>query len=165
MVDSKRRSYAYLCAFIVTVFDQITKIVARTNLEYQSPLEIVGNFVRFTFAWNEGAAFSLSWGGPWVLGIFTGIAVIALFIYIWKCSDCNRMVSIALGAILGGAVGNLIDRCIFGKVVDFIDIGLSGWRWPTFNVADIAISLGGVLLLIVFARKKDKEKERKNVTG
>lgn len=157
--DAKRKFYAYLCSFIVIVADQITKMFARMNLEIHRPVEIIGNFLRFTFAWNEGAAFSLSWGGPLVLGIFTGIAVIVLSIYIWRCSDCNRMISIALGAILGGAIGNLIDRCIYGKVVDFIDIGVPGRRWPTFNVADIAISVGGILLLIIFMGQKNKERK------
>ncbi len=155
--DNKKRLYAYIYAVIVIAADQITKLLTRMNLEIHRPVEIIGDYLRFTFAWNEGAAFSLSWGGPWVLGIFTGIAVIVLTVYIRRCGNYNQMTFIAFGLVLGGALGNLIDRCIFGKVVDFIDIGVTGRRWPTFNVADIAISIGGILLLVTFMRDRGKE--------
>ncbi len=150
MNDARKRTYGYLTALAVIGIDQLTKRLVLGSLELHQPVSVIGNFLRFTLAWNQGAAFSMSWGGPMVLTVFTAIAVILISVFIWRLRDHTPLFLIALGGILGGAMGNLLDRFIYGKVVDFIDIGSSGWRWPTFNAADIAITIGGILLVILY---------------
>lgn len=163
MTDTRMRTYGYLTALAVLGIDQLTKRLALGSLDLHQPVSVIGNFLRFTLAWNQGAAFSMSWGGPMVLTVFTGIAVILIAVFIWRLSDHTPLFFIALGGILGGAMGNLLDRLFYGKVVDFIDIGSNGWRWPTFNAADTAITICGILLVIIYRgstkRKPDKDSE------
>ena len=105
-----------------------------------------------TLAHNYGAAFSfLSDAGGWQRWLFTGLAsVVTVVLVIWllRLTAKERMLAAALSLVIGGAVGNLIDRIINGYVVDFIDVYYRDWHWPAFNVADSAISCGIVLLLI-----------------
>ncbi|MCD4847083.1 MAG: signal peptidase II [Candidatus Aegiribacteria sp.] len=150
MTDARKRTYGYLTTLAVIGIDQLTKRLALGSLDLHQPVSVIGNFFRFTLAWNQGAAFSMSWGGPMVLTVFTAIAVILIAVFIWRLRNHTTLFFIALGAILGGATGNLLDRFFYGKVIDFIDIGSNGWRWPTFNAADIAITIGGILLVILF---------------
>jgi len=117
------------------------------------PHRVIGDFLRFTLAYNPGAAFSMSLG-PYSRYLFGMFAVIALFV-LWRLYRLSgpagragdRVRILALGLAWGGAAGNLIDRVrsLFG-VVDFIDIGFGDTRWPTFNVADMAVSVGAGLL-------------------
>ena len=164
MTEVKKRMHGYLTALVVLGIDQLTKRLALGALDLRQPVSVLGNYFRFTLAWNQGAAFSMSWGGPMVLTVFTAIAVIMIAVFIWRLRNHTPLFFIALGAILGGALGNLLDRFIYGMVVDFIDIGTSGWRWPTFNAADIAITIGGILLVILYrgSAKRNPETVEKN---
>ena len=159
MTDIRRRTYGYLTALSVVGIDQLTKRLALGSLDLHQPVSVLGNILRFTLAWNQGAAFRMSWGGPVVLTVFTAIAVIMISVFIWRLKNNTPLFFIALGGILGGAAGNLLDRIFYGKVVDFIDIGSTGWRWPTFNVADIAITTGGILLVIFYRSTAQKDAE------
>jgi len=151
MGEKGRRLAGYLTAACVVVVDQITKRIALGSLELQQPVGVAGNFLRLTLVWNRGAAFSMSWGGPWVLAAVTAAAVVLVSVFIWKQKGSGKLFTAAMGAVLGGAAGNLLDRILHGGgVVDFIDVGFTSWRWPTFNVADIGISVGGILLVILY---------------
>jgi signal peptidase II len=134
----------------VVAVDVITKFAALTALPGQRvPREVVGDWVRLTLVFNRGAAFGLNLG-PWSREIFLVLTVLALVILArlyrgTRPDDVLRVV--ALGLVCGGAIGNLIDRVRSPiGVVDFMDIGFRDWRWPTFNVADIAVSTGAFLL-------------------
>ncbi len=164
MTDAGKRTCGYLTALAVIGIDQLTKRLALGSLDLHQPVSVIGNFLRLTLAWNQGAAFSMSWGGPMVLTVFTAIAVILISVFIWRLKDLTPLFLIALGGILGGAMGNLLDRFFYGKVVDFIDIGSNGWRWPTFNAADIAITISGILLVILYrgSSKKNPDAVEKN---
>jgi signal peptidase II len=129
--------------------DQLTKRLAAAGLEAGSPVELLGPAVRLSLRRNSAAAFSLSWGGPEFLLVFSVAAAVAVAVMIWRCRSCTPLSLLALGAIMGGAAGNAADRIMYGWVIDFIDIGAGGFRWPTFNVADIGITVGGVLLVIL----------------
>ena len=153
MTDSRVRTLGYVTAFSVMLLDQITKRIALGSLDLHTPVSVIGQFLRFTLAWNQGAAFSMPWGGPLFLTVITAAAVVMVSIFIWKLGKHSPLFLAGLGAILGGALGNLLDRIMYGKVVDFIDIGSTGWRWPTFNVADIAITAGGVILVILYRKE------------
>ncbi len=152
---------AFTVASAVLLLDQITKFAARHELLDGIPIDVLGDFLRITLRYNFGAAFSLGWGGPLFLSVFTALACVFLVRYMSKITDRKQV--IWLGVILGGAVGNLADRIAMGKVTDFIDIGLTGWRWPTFNVADIAICIGGIAVFFLFKGAKRLEVPTKEI--
>jgi len=138
-----------LCIIIV---DQITKAVASSNLEMFQPLAITP-FFNFTLVHNSGAAFSfLSEAGGWQRWFFSILAAaVSVFIFLWikKLKSHEKADAVALSLILGGAIGNLIDRLRFGYVVDFIDLYAGTSHWPAFNIADSAITIGAILLVIL----------------
>lgn len=140
-----------LIALAVVLLDQASKAWAEQALAYGRPLEVFGWF-NLTLVYNRGAAFSfLSQAGGWQRGLFILIGLVAVAILLgWlrRLSPRQRWQGLGLALILGGAVGNLIDRIRFGYVVDFIDWHYGGWHWPTFNLADSAITAGVVLLLL-----------------
>jgi len=138
-------------AVLVIVLDQITKWMATANLSYNSPVQMMPSF-NFRLLHNHGAAFSfLSDAGGWQRWFFTIIASViscVLVVWIYRLKPHERLLGLALSLVLGGAVGNLIDRVRFGYVVDFLDFFYKHHHWPAFNVADAAICVGTVLLLI-----------------
>jgi signal peptidase II len=135
---------------VVTFVDVITKAIAvRLLVPQRVPHEVLGEAVRFTLVYNRGAAFGLH-VGPYSRMVFMTLTLVALAILAWLYqSTRERHMSrvLALALVCGGAIGNLIDRVRSDLgVVDFIDIGLGDSRWPTFNVADMAVSAGAFLL-------------------
>ncbi|MEP6475308.1 MAG: signal peptidase II [Gemmatimonadota bacterium] len=135
----------------VVVLDQITKTLASSRLQPEHvPHSIVGDFIRLTLTHNTGAAMSLS-VGPWSRVVFSVVALVALVLLYRVYHDAPpdaRWRALALALIAGGATGNLIDRIRSAHgVVDFIDIGLPVWRFWTFNVADIGVTCGALLLI------------------
>jgi signal peptidase II len=156
----------WIAAVCVVVLDVITKLVAERHLVPHVPRRVIGEWARFTLAYNPGAAFSM-WLGPYSRIIFGAFALIALVI-LWRLfkgsapGDTARI--LALGLAWGGAAGNLIDRVRSpAGVVDFIDIGIpDGWRFWTFNVADSAVTIGAILLALVLWRE---DRERTSARG
>jgi signal peptidase II len=148
-----------ISAFTVSVFvalaDQATKAAAQSCLMKGISEDVIGSVLRFTLRYNYGAAFSLGWGGPLFLTVFTALACVFLARYMFRTETGSGL--IWLGVVLGGALGNLTDRILMGKVTDFIDVGLAGWRWPTFNVADIAICIGGIAVFLVYRKTRRLE--------
>jgi signal peptidase II len=146
-------------AFIVILLDQITKITI-TRLFAHGEHKPVTGFFNLVLAYNEGAAFSfLSNQGGWQRYLFTGIAIVAVcvIIYLLRKHAGQRMFCWALALIMGGALGNAIDRLIHGHVIDFLDFYLSGvGHFPAFNVADCAITIGAVLFIFDELRRVNK---------
>ena len=134
----------------VTAIDVVTKAAAVHWLQLpRVPREVLGNAVQLNLVYNPGAAFGLSFGGysRWIFMTLTGTALVILARLYRGTREDDLPRTLALALVCGGAVGNLIDRLRSGLgVVDFIDIGLRDARWPTFNVADMAVSVGAVLL-------------------
>jgi signal peptidase II len=150
------RLVAAIVASIV-VADQITKLVAVDFLGAPYlPHSVVGNTVRLTLVYNPGAAFGLHLG-PYSRWIFTALTIgaLALLWRLYRDTRANETWRVfAIAFVTGGAIGNLIDRLRSSRgVVDFLDVGIGTSRWPTFNVADIAVSCGAVLLAIVLWRE------------
>ena len=140
------------CAAVVIALDQITKATASSRLFLGQPVPVLDDVVRFTLVHNTGAAFGLFPGSrvPFIIiSILAIVVVIYLFLRETYRSLANR---ILLGCILGGAIGNLVDRVRLGWVVDFVDIGVGSLRWPVFNVADSAVTLGVIFLAWNLAR-------------
>ena len=148
-----RRTGLFLaCAAAVVALDQATKVVASSRLETGESISVLGDFIRLTLVHNTGAAFGLFPGSrvPFILVSVLAIGVVLyLFLRDTYRSAWNRTL---LGCILGGAIGNLVDRVRLGWVVDFIDVGYGTARWPVFNVADSAVTLGVLLLAWNLAR-------------
>ena len=137
----------------VTVADVLTKAIAERTLTPRGiPHEVLGNTVRFTLVYNPGAAFGLNLGpqSRWIFGALTVIALGILARLYRSTIEGDHWRTVALALVCAGAIGNLLDRMrSFFGVVDFIDVGIGDSRWPTFNVADMAVSVGAVLLALV----------------
>ena len=145
------------CSFAIVVADQSTKLAAVKMIEPGSPVEVLPT-LDLVLAYNPGAAFSfLSTAGGWQRWLFIGLALaICAFIFHWLrgLPRHARRLPLALSLILGGAVGNVIDRVHIGAVVDFIDFHVGEWHWPAFNVADTAICIGAALLVLGMFRSE-----------
>jgi len=135
----------------VLLLDQGTKLLADSTMALYEPIVLMPSLA-LTKAYNTGAAFSfLGEASGWQRWFFSGLAVVVcgvLLAWLRRLSATERRTALALSLILGGAVGNLIDRVIYGHVIDFIDVYYKTWHWPTFNIADSAITLGAALLLL-----------------
>jgi signal peptidase II len=152
--------WLWLSAFVVAL-DQAAKWVAELMLPpYQAV--VVAPFVNLTLVYNEGAAFSfLAGAGGWQRWAFAGFALamtVLLGAWLLRLKPHERLSATAIALIIGGAAGNLIDRVLTGRVVDFIDVYYGAWHWPAFNVADSAITVGVVLLLIASLRSDTASK-------
>lgn len=137
-------------SLIVILFDQLTKIAVTKVFAYATP-HAVTPFFNFLLIFNRGAAFSfLSSASGWQRWAFTGLGVIAacVIVYLLKRHGNQRLFCTALALIMGGALGNVIDRLVHGRVIDFLDFHVGKWHWPAFNLADSAIVIGAALLVI-----------------
>ncbi len=149
----------FVLATAIVVADQITKWVVVISMRFGELIDVLGSVVRLTRTENTGAAFGLMRGRGVIFIVISSLAALAIILMRRTIVRMRRWERTAFGLILGGAVGNLIDRVRTGAVVDFIDIGVNNLRWPAFNVADSAITIGVVILalnLLVFPRPGDE---------
>jgi signal peptidase II len=160
---------------IVLVLDQVTKILARIYLQSVYSVPILGDFFRLTYVENPGIAFGLRINNKVFFTVLSIIAVFIIFYYLFLMKE-NPLLRFSFALILGGALGNLIDRFLYGRVVDFLDFdffnvsipqfsflffNFSGYqmsRWPVFNIADIAVTIGMVIIIYnaIFSRESQK---------
>jgi signal peptidase II len=139
-----------LVAAVVVGLDQVTKISIERAFAFGDSLPITG-FFNLVLTYNKGAAFSfLSAASGWqgTLFMLVGIAASGFIVYLLARRDKPKIFAAALALILGGAIGNVVDRLAYGHVIDFLDFHLGGWHWPAFNVADSAIVCGAGLLIL-----------------
>lgn len=140
-----------MLTILLVIVDQLTKLWALSALTPYEPVHLMP-MVNFTLAFNTGAAFSfLSGAGIWhhwfFIG-FSGLMSLLILTWIFRASHDSKLLLFSLSLILSGAVGNLIDRLSHGHVVDFIDVYYQQYHWPVFNLADTAICLGAIFLII-----------------
>lgn len=140
-----------LLSFFIILLDQITKQVALSSLPPYHPVEIF-SFFNLTLSFNKGAAFSIfSQSGVWAQWFLSSIAVVisvVIVIWLYRLPRGHLATSISLALILGGAIGNLSDRFFYGAVIDFLEFHYHHYYWPAFNVADSAITLGTLGLVL-----------------
>jgi len=151
------RRWLALAALIV-VADQVTKYAVVQYFAVNNTVAVT-SFFNLLLVYNPGAAFSfLSDAAGWQRWFFVSIALIASawIVYLLREYPNQRLFALALSLVLAGAVGNVIDRILFGAVVDFLDFHAYGWHWPAFNVADSAITCGALLLIWDALRPKEK---------
>lgn len=151
VITAQRRGLWWLwLAALVLVLDQATKLLVQTNFAPYQDVVAVTSFFNLVHVHNTGAAFSLFADQPgWQRWFFLAVAVVASSVILWLLNGTRGRAPfcIALTLILGGALGNVIDRLAHGHVIDFLDFHVAGWHWPAFNVADSAITLGAGLLI------------------
>ena len=150
-------------AILVIVFDQLTKMWAVDTLVFGEPVAVMPN-LNWTLAYNYGAAFSfLADMGGWQRWFFAALAlVVSTVLLVWLSKLPNKLTTETWGInlVLGGAIGNVIDRFLEGRVTDFIDFYIGTWHYATFNIADIAITIGaGLLILSELVLKPRQEKQ------
>jgi signal peptidase II len=132
----------------VLILDQLTKAWVRSSMSLNETIPVLGDVVRLTYIHNEGAAFGLSIGeySSQVFLVLAAIASVLVLYLLLTAPRAERMQRIALALILGGALGNIVDRIRWSMVVDFIQVGVAGHFWPIFNVADSAVTVGAAML-------------------
>lgn len=151
----------YIVAVTVVVLDQASKLLVQRMLQPGEIIAVIPSFFNLTYVMNPGAAFGFLAGAPAALRapFLTGISILAvLFIayFRYRHPELGWLPSLGLCLILGGAVGNLVDRLRLGMVVDFLDFYYGGYHWPAFNVADAAITVGVVLMVIEILTERRK---------
>ena len=137
-------------AVVILIADQVTKTLILNHYRLGDSTFIT-SFFNIVRAHNTGAAFSfLSDAGGWQRWLFTGIGAVAIMFIVWqlRAHPGQKLFCFSLSSILGGAIGNVVDRLMHGYVVDFLDFHVGGWHFPAFNVADSAITLGAVCLIL-----------------
>jgi signal peptidase II len=156
MASGADRRIFWVAALVVVALDLATKLIAEATLLLTPGIPVIGDWFQLRLVYNRGAAFGLH-VGPYSRWVFFGVAVVAVLVLnrmSVQTSIGDRFRQLALGLVAGGAAGNLIDRIRSGRgVVDFLDVGVGSLRWPTFNVADIAVSCGGIALAIALWRE------------
>jgi len=158
-IQNKKTALVWLwLSAIVFLLDQLSKYYISYHFQLHE-VKTIAPFFNLTLAYNTGAAFSfLSDAGGWQRWAFVAISiVISVLLVIWlgRTPREHKTIAISFALILGGALGNLIDRLMLGHVVDFLDFYINNWHWPAFNIADSAIVIGAILLIVhtLFAKE------------
>lgn len=159
------RTYHFLIAFTVLLLDRLTKRLVAKDISLHDSITVVKRIFYITHVENRGAAFGLFNDSPseWKIGLLVLFSIVALVIVsalLWRSSHAMTASAVGLSLILGGALGNLWDRLLNGRVVDFLLVYIGSYQWPAFNVADSAIVIGAGLLVfeILFAKTPEAEK-------
>jgi signal peptidase II len=167
--EARKKTVLYLSLTLgLIAIDQITKFIVERSLRLYDPVPVLGDFFRLTYIFNRGAAFGIHLG-EWSRIAFSILPVVAaVLLYTMyrqtPWSDRWRLVAIAL--VTGGAIGNLIDRIRSSRgVVDFFDVGFGNVRWPVFNVADIGVTIGALLLAVSLWREEQTLEKEEDVAG
>jgi len=152
-VPAVSRRLELFLVIVIVILDQVTKALVRRSLELHDTIDVIPGFLNLTRVHNTGAAFGIFNGMefPYKTGVLTLVATFALAGVAWYAAtvpDTDRLARIGVAAILGGAIGNLIDRATVGYVLDYVDAFYNGWHFWAFNVADAAISIGVVLMIL-----------------
>jgi len=156
----QKKNFAFLLTVaLLLVLDQVTKYFIHAGMAIHESIPVIPGFFSITYIRNPGAAFGFLAGASptfrYVFFIGVTVGAIGLIIhYLRTYAAGDRLLTISLGMILSGAVGNLIDRVRFGEVIDFLDVYLGSTHWPAFNVADSAISVGAFMLFIHLIQQK-----------
>lgn len=148
-----------LCvAVMVLVADQATKFWIMNDVLAEKAMIVFTPFFSLVRAWNTGVSFSMfnNWGLSGVVILSLVAFIIIAFLFNWLRKENNRLIQVALGFIIGGALGNVIDRVRLGAVFDFLDFSFGGYHWPAFNVADSFICIGAVIVIVhgLFSKNK-----------
>jgi signal peptidase II len=152
--------FYYILAAAVIALDQWTKWLIVKNMEIGDSITIINNFLYITSHRNSGAAWGILQGQMWFFYVITAVVIVGIMYYIHKAAKGKWLMGISLGLLLGGAIGNFIDRVLRQEVVDFINTYPFGYNFPVFNVADSALVIGVALLILQMIREEREAKEK-----
>jgi signal peptidase II len=161
---ARRYKFFLIVTSITLVLDQITKWWARAALAEHKPVKFLGSFWDWELSYNPGSAFGLfrNLGGARVwLSIIGVLAFVAIIFILRKAQDTQKWMTTALALVGGGAIGNVVDRVLLGKVTDFVVWKAGSHQWPAFNIADAALVAGVLILFLDVGREQKKAKEEK----
>jgi signal peptidase II len=159
------RRFHFVIAMAVVLLDRATKWLVATKISLHDGIQVIPGFFRLTHVENRGAAFGLFADSPsqWKLAMLVLFSIVALVVVsalLWRNSHAMTSTGVGLALILGGALGNLWDRLLNGRVVDFLLFYVGQYQWPAFNVADSAIVVGAGLLVIEIILEKPQAHEK-----
>lgn len=151
-----------IISIVTILLDQIIKYLIITNLKFTESINIIRNFFRITYLQNEGAAWSILSGNRIPLIIITLLALMFIFVLIKKKEKFLKIEYVFYGTLIGGIIGNLIDRIRYGFVIDYLDFNFGGYNYPVFNFADMCIVISTIVLIIISIKEdKNENKGRK----
>lgn len=153
--------FYYLIALAVILIDQVTKWMIVKEMYYGQSITVIENFLYITSHRNRGAAWGILQGQMWFFYLITVVVVVGLTIYIQKLKKQDKWFGIALALMLGGAIGNFIDRVVRKEVVDFVNTYIFTYDFPIFNVADSALVVGVIIMFIMTLFEGKMKKEHK----
>ena len=167
----------FILALLIALADQISKILIRQYLLPGDSVEVLGDLVRFTFVYNQGGAFGIKLGNIIFYSVMSFAAAVIIIVYMIKTKNTNKIVTAILALVVGGAIGNFIDRIAYGQVVDFIDInipdiripsfsffgGFELYRWYILNIADMALTVGLIGFIAYLLIKGDRLESRSDI--
>ena len=140
---------------VVILLDMVSKYIVSRLLIVNESVMIIKNFFNITYVRNTGAAFSIFSENTFLVMVISFMIIMGIILYISKNKPSNKIDKISYSLILGGAIGNFIDRVIYGYVRDFIEIDIFGWDYPIFNLADVFVVVGVILLVIATWRGRN----------
>lgn len=155
----------YVIAFVIILLDQITKWLVVKYMELGESIPLITDFLYLTSHRNKGAAWGILQGQMWFFYIITTIVIIGIVVFLQRMPKHDKLMGWSLGFMLGGAIGNFIDRLFRKEVVDFINTYIFNYDFPIFNVADSALVIGVGLFFIHTLLEGKREKEKENGTG
>ncbi|BFJ01787.1 MULTISPECIES: signal peptidase II [Priestia] len=153
--------FYYLIALAVILIDQVTKWMIVKEMYYGQSITVIENFLYITSHRNRGAAWGILQGQMWFFYLITVVVVVGLIIYIQKLKKQDKWFGFALALMLGGAIGNFIDRVVRKEVVDFVNTYIFTYDFPIFNVADSALVVGVIIMFIMTLFEGKMKKEHK----
>lgn len=149
-------------SLLFVVIDQIVKILVISKLALQQPITIINNFFNITYVRNTGAAWSILSGNVLLLIMISVLALVAIYYYLIKDKELNKIDMVSYSMLIGGIIGNLIDRVVHGYVIDYLDFKIFNYNFPIFNVADtlivISIIIIGISLIVGEYREQNRNK-------
>lgn len=149
-------------SLVVIVIDIVAKLLVSNNLILNNSITIIPNFFYLTYAHNYGGAWSIFDNSTLFITIVSFLIIIGIIYYLFKNKVTKKIEIVGYSLLLGGAIGNLIDRIVYGYVIDFFDFYIFGYDFPIFNVADIGIVVGIILLLVSMILEVYKNDNKRN---
>lgn len=159
----KNRESIYSIACVLLMVDQLVKLLVRSKISLMDEITVIPNFFSLHYIENTGAAFSLFSGATIILIVLSVLVLAFLHFYVLSDEVMTKWKKFGLGIVIGGIIGNLIDRILYGAVVDYLAFSFWGYSFPVFNIADIGITVGFLILVIDVFRSDDNEfRDRSN---
>lgn len=153
----KNREQVYSVACVLLMFDQLIKLLVRSRMSLMEEIEVIPNFFSIYYIENSGGAFSLFSGATIVLIVLSVLVLAFIHYYVVTDEKMTKWRTFGLGIVIGGIVGNLIDRILYGVVIDYLSFDFFGYGFPVFNLADIGITVGFLILVVNILRRDSNE--------